>query len=167
MLRLTLSRFLLFAVSLSHHMQSVHAVSHLATEAGPPKQKSYPAYCDVSPGVGPGITKMAPYAEHTVTSYNTNTALAKTGKRPASVPNSRPGILNKPAMPVTPKVQSPGDQPLGSGVNRKSYAPTSKNHSSVNGTAQNKSRGRLSPTRQPQFIDPPEEFVFSATKIIK
>lgn len=148
-------------------MLSVHAVTTLAAEAGPPKQKSYPAYCDVNPGMGPGVTKMAAYAEHTVTSYNTNTTLANPGKTLVNVPKSRPAILTKPVMPLAPKAQPPNSQPLGSNINRKSYSTPSKNHSSVNGTSQNKSRGRMSPTRQPQFIDPPEEFVFSSTKIIR
>lgn len=148
-------------------MQSVHAISPLVAEAGPPKQKSYPAYCDVNPGMGPGVTKMAPYAEHTVTSYNTNIALANPAKTLVNVSKLRPPILTKPVVPLAPKAQPPNSQPLGSNVNRKSYSAPSKNHSSVNGTSQNRSRGRLSPTRQPQFIDPPEEFVFSSTKIIR
>ena len=116
--------------------------------------------------MGPGITKMAPYAEHTVTSYNTNPGLAKQGKVAPSVANSRPAIIAKPLV-AAGKAQQPisGSQAMGNSINRKAYAPTSK--TAMNGTSQNKSRGRMSPTRQPQFIDPPEEFVFSATGAIK
>ncbi|CAB3989155.1 metastasis-associated MTA3-like [Paramuricea clavata] len=146
--------------SLSHHMQTVHAVSYQPSQgSGPPKQKTYPAYCDVKPGMGPGVTKMAPYAEHTVTSYNTP-GLKSPPQPPTALPISQP-LSNPP-----PKQQQQQSEPtLGAGVNRKLSAPTVKNHSAVNG--QNKSRGRSSPTRQPQFIDPPEEFVFSSTKVMR
>jgi hypothetical protein len=109
--------------------------------------------------MGPGVTKMAPYAEHTVTSYNTP-GLKSPPQPPAAPPISQP--LSKPP----PKQQQSEQEPtLGAGVNRKLSAPSVKNHSAVNG--QNKSRGRSSPTRQPQFIDPPEEFVFSSTKVMR
>ena len=135
-------------------MQTVHAVSYQQSQgSGPPKQKSYPAYCDVNPGLGPGVTKMAPYAEHTVTSYNTPSL-----KPPSTLPLSQP--LSKP-----PSKQQLSNPVSGPGLNRKLSAPAEKNHAAVNG--QNKSRGRSSPTRQPQFIDPPEEFVFSATKVMR
>jgi hypothetical protein len=145
----------LFPASLSHHMQTVHAVSYQPSQgSGPPKQKSYPAYCDVNPGLGPGVTKMAPYAEHTVTSYNTP-GLKSSPQPPGTLP------INQSLSKTSPKQQL--SKPiLGPGLNRKLAAPAEKNHAAVNG--QNKSRGRSSPTRQPQFIDPPEEFVFSATK---
>ena len=149
-----------FSASLSHHMQTMHAVSYQPSQGiGPPKQKSYPAYCDVNPGMGPGITKMAPYAEHTVTSYNTPTIGLK------SPPQSTgPHPITQPLTKASPKqaLSSPVLEPA---VNQKLSAPAMKNHSAVNG--QNKSRGRSSPTRQPQFIDPPEEFVFSATTVMR
>ena len=147
-----------FPASLSHHMQTAHAVSYQPSQgSGPPKQKSYPAYCDVNPGTGPGVTKMAPYAEHTVTSYNT-AGLKSSSKPPGSLPINQP--LSKP--PTKPQLNSPA---LAPGLNRKLPGPADKNPPAVNG--QNKSRGRSSPTRQPQFIDPPEEFVFSATKVMR
>lgn len=106
--------------------------------------------------MGPGVTKMAPYAEHTVTSY-TNPGLKSSPQAPGSLPLTQP-LLSKPQQQLVSPV-------LGPGLNRKLSAPVMKNHTAVNG--QNKSRGRSSPTRQPQFIDPPEEFVFSATKVMR
>ena len=140
-------------------MQTVHAVSYQPSQgSGPPKQKSYPAYCDVKPGLGPGVTKMAPYAEHTVTSYNTP-GLKSSPQPPGTLPINQP--ISKP-----PPKQPLSNLALGPGLNPKLPAvPAVKTHSAVNG--QNKSRGRSSPTRQPQFIDPPEEFVFSTTKVMR
>lgn len=143
-------------------MQTVHAVSYQPSQSGPPKQKSYPAYCDVNPGMGPGVTKMAPYAEHTVTSYNTNPGLKSPPQPPATLAVNQP-ILSKPMAPPKQPVNTPAA--VGPELNRKLPGPAVKNHSAVNG--QNKSRGRSSPTRQTQFIDPPEEFVFSATKVMR
>ncbi|XP_031554090.1 metastasis-associated protein MTA3-like isoform X2 [Actinia tenebrosa] len=54
--------------SLTHHEQTVHA------SAEAPKQRSYPAYCDVTPTLGPGSNKIVPYAQHSVTSYNNGQA---------------------------------------------------------------------------------------------
>lgn len=149
---------MIFLASLSHHLQTVHHVSHQSGPVtGPPKQKSYPAYCDVNPGMGPGITKMAPYAEHTVTSYN-SAGLKVNPQASSSLPvnMSHNKSLSK---------QGGGSSAMGVNVNQKLTSNAINNHSVING--QNKSRGRLSPTRQPQFIDPPEEFVFSATKAMR
>lgn len=148
--------------SLSHHEQTMHA------SAEPPKQRSYPAYCDVSPAIGPGSTKIVPYAQHSVTSYINGQLHMERSMN--SVPNyTVPGATNKPYLlpkpPVPPiktesgvAVNSVGNTVPNKVVVGQNSKPAVNNKSSQN------VKHVISKSIHPQFIDPPEEFQFLSSK---
>lgn len=147
---------------------------HASTE--PPKQRSYPAYCDVSPAIGPGSTKIVPYAQHSVTSYINGQLHLERAMN--SVPNyggvppgaaNKPYLLPKPAPPPPPAVK--GNPEEGLIVNsvaapvssRVIVAPNPKPVVNSKPTQVIKSVGSKTQVN-PQFIDPPEEFQFLSNK---
>ena len=147
---------------------------HASTE--PPKQRSYPAYCDVSPAIGPGSTKIVPYAQHSVTSYINGQLHLERAMN--SVPNyagvppgaaTKPYLLPKPAPPPAPVVK--GNTESGPTVNsvaapvpnRVIVGPTSKPVVNSKPSQVIKSVGSKTQVN-PQFIDPPEEFQFLSNK---
>ena len=139
--------------------------------AEPPKQRSYPAYCDVSPALGPGSTKIVPYAQHSVTSYiNGQLHLERTMN---SMPNyavpaatNKPYLLPKPPAPPVPQIKTePGVtvNSVGNAVPTKVVvAPNSK--PVVNNKSSQHVKTVLTKGVHPQFIDPPEEFQFLSNK---
>ncbi|XP_048586587.1 metastasis-associated protein MTA3 isoform X2 [Nematostella vectensis] len=136
--------------SLTHHEQTVHAT---ATEA--PKQRSYPAYCDVSPAIGPGSNKIMPYAHHSVTSYNNGQAQGRAASGQNHADKGKPFLLPKQAAqgkggPVMNASSKPVQRPAN--VNRRS-------HYQGNGTPHTH-RDK----NNPQYIDPPEEFLYTASR---
>lgn len=136
--------------------------------AEPPKQRSYPAYCDVSPAIGPGSTKIVPYAQHSVTSYINGQLHMERSMN--SVPNyTVPGATNKPYLlpkpPVPPiktesgvAVNSVGNTVPNKVVVGQNSKPAVNNKSSQN------VKHVMSKSIHPQFIDPPEEFQFLSSK---
>ena len=147
---------------------------HASTE--PPKQRSYPAYCDVSPAIGPGSTKIVPYAQHSVTSYINGQLHLERAMN--SVPNyagvppgaaTKPYLLPKPAPPPAPVVK--GNTESGPTVNsvaapvpnRVIVGPNSKPVVNSKPSQVIKSVGSKTQVN-PQFIDPPEEFQFLSNK---
>ena len=148
--------------SLTHHEQTMHA------SAEPPKQRSYPAYCDVSPAIGPGSTKIVPYAQHSVTSYINGQLHMERSMN--SMPNyTVPGATNKPYLlpkpPAPPiktesgvAVNSVGDTVPNKVVVGQNSKPVVNNKSSQN------VKHVMSKSMHPQFIDPPEEFQFLSSK---
>ena len=160
-IRFLAHNILFVTASLTHHEQTMHA----STE--PPKQRSYPAYCDVSPALGPGSTKIVPYAQHSVTSYiNGQLHL----ERPMnSVPNygapgaaSKPYLLPKPTPPPA-KANPEGGVIVNSVPNRVAVSQDTK--PVVNSKPSPVIKSVVSKTHvNPQFIDPPEEFQFLSTK---
>lgn len=148
--------------SLSHHEQTMHA------SAEPPKQRSYPAYCDVSPAIGPGSTKIVPYAQHSVTSYINGQLHMERSMN--SVPNyTVPGATNKPYLLPKPPVPPIKTE---SGVTVNSVANTVPNKvvvgqnskPAVNNKSSQNVKHVMSKSIHPQFIDPPEEFQFLSSK---
>ena len=147
---------------------------HASTE--PPKQRSYPAYCDVSPAIGPGSTKIVPYAQHSVTSYingqlhleRAMNSVPNYGSVPPGAAN-KPYLLPKPAPPPAPAVK--GNPEEGLIVNsvaapvssRVIVAPNPKPVVNSKPSQVIKSVGSKTQVN-PQFIDPPEEFQFLSNK---
>ena len=141
---------------------------HASTE--PPKQRSYPAYCDVSPALGPGTTKIVPYAQHSVTSYINGQLHLERAMN--SVPNygvpgtpTKPYLLPKPAPPPPTKGSPEGGilvnsvaTPVPNKVVVSSKAVVNSKSSQVIKSVGSKTHAN------PQFIDPPEEFQFLSNK---
>lgn len=151
--------------SLTHHEQTMHA----STE--PPKQRSYPAYCDVSPALGPGSTKIVPYAQHSVTSYINGQLHLERAMN--SVPNygGVPGVGNKPYL--LPKPTPPVPIKTEGGVIVNSVAAPVPNRVVVGQNSRPSVKSKPSQVIKsagtkthinPQFIDPPEEFQFLSNK---
>lgn len=151
--------------SLTHHEQTMHA------SAEPPKQRSYPAYCDVSPALGPGSTKIVPYAQHSVTSYINGQLHLERGMN--NLPNYSPsGAANKPYLLPKPTAPVKGNPEGGVIVN--SVATPVPNRVVVGENAKPVENSKPSPVIKsvsskghhlnPQFIDPPEEFQFRSNK---
>ena len=157
---------ILSTASLTHHEQTMHA------SAEPPKQRSYPAYCDVSPALGPGSTKIVPYAQHSVTSYINGQLHVERGMN--NLPNyAPPGAANKPYLLPKPTAPVKGN-PEG-GVIANSVATPEPNRVVVGENAKPVENSKPSQVIKsvsskghhhlnPQFIDPPEEFQFRSNK---
>lgn len=125
---------------------------HSSSEA--PKQRSYPAYCDVT-ATGPGSNKITPYAQHSVTSYNNGQADHK------HQPNF--GV----PQPKTKTFLLPKNSPqkITTMVNNKTLVkgqPTGNRRSLSQGNGAY-SRDKMNA----QYIDPPEEFQFTANHKIR
>ena len=115
----------------------------------PPKQRSYPAYCDVSTAMGPGSNKIVPYAEHSVTTYNNGQLVTE---KPALNNYSASGQPQKPYLLPKPTTAAKGNTPAGLVVTKvgRNKTPNSKS--------------KKDPRGSPQYIDPPEEFQFLSNK---
>ena len=158
-----LSFFLNLSIaSLIHHEQTMHA----STE--PPKQRSYPAYCDVSPALGPGSTKIVPYAQHSVTSYINGQLHVE-----RAVPNyaaqsagNKPYLLPKPPAAAPPIKVEGGVTPnaAGNAVPNKVIVSQSTKPVVHNKQAPSVKHVMTKGGVHPQFIDPPEEFQFLSNK---
>ena len=147
---------------------------HTSTE--PPKQRSYPAYCDVSPALGPGSTKIVPYAQHSVTSYINGQLHVE-----RAVPNcaaqsagNKPYLLPKP--PTTAPAPAPAPAPaikVEGGVTANAASNAVPNKVIVSQNTKPVVHNKPAPSVKhvmskggihPQFIDPPEEFQFLSNK---
>lgn len=150
--------------SLTHHEQTMHA------SAEPPKQRSYPAYCDVSPAMGPGSAKIMPYAQHSVTSYINGQLHIERGMN--SMPNytvsnasNKPYLLPKPpAQPIKVESGVPVNS-VGDAVPNKVMVVGQSAKPAVNNKTNQNVKHSIFKSIHPQFIDPPEEFQFLSNKL--
>lgn len=154
--------------SLIHHEQTMH------TSTEPPKQRSYPAYCDVSPALGPGSTKIVPYAQHSVTSYINGQLHVE-----RAVPNyaaqsegNKPYLLPKPPTTAPAPAPAPAIKVEG-GVTANAASNAVPNKVIVSQNTKPVVHNKPAPSVKhvmskggihPQFIDPPEEFQFLSNK---
>lgn len=138
------------------------------SSAEPPKQRSYPAYCDVSPALGPGSTKIVPYAQHSVTSYINgqlhverpvnnmpNYAVSGPGNKPHLLPKPPPTQIKTEGGVTVNSVGNPVPNKVAVGQNSKPV---------VNNKSSQPVKHVVTKGVHPQFIDPPEEFQFLSSK---
>lgn len=138
--------------------------------AEPPKQRSYPAYCDVNPAMGPGSAKIMPYAQHSVTSYINGQLHIERGMN--SMPNytvssasNKPYLLPKPPAPPI-KVESGAPvNSVGDAVPNKVMVVGQSAKPAVNNKTNQNVKNNIFKSIHPQFIDPPEEFQFLSNKL--